>query len=55
MQDAECIIAINKNPDAPIFKIADYGIVGDVNEIIPAILEALDNVDDIITYMRDMA
>lgn len=55
MQEAECIIAINKNPDAPIFKIADYGIVGDVNEIIPALLEALDNVDDIITYMRDMA
>ncbi|WIV11984.1 electron transfer flavoprotein subunit alpha [Proteiniborus sp. MB09-C3] len=52
MQDAECIIAINKNPDAPIFKIADYGIVGDVTEIIPAILEVLDNVDDIVTAVK---
>lgn len=52
MQDAECIIAINKNPDAPIFKIADYGIVGDVTEIIPAMLEALDNVDDIVTAVK---
>lgn len=52
MQDAECIIAINKNPDAPIFKIADYGIVGDVNEIIPAMLEALDNVDDIVAAVK---
>lgn len=55
MQDAECIIAINKNPDAPIFKIADYGIVGDVNEIIPAILEALDNVEDIVATVKAMA
>lgn len=55
MQDAECIIAINKNPDAPIFKIADYGIVGDVTEIIPAMLEALDNVDDIVAAVKAMA
>lgn len=55
MQDAECIIAINKNPDAPIFTIADYGIVGDVNDIIPAMLEALDNVDDVISAVKEMA
>ncbi|WP_352419315.1 electron transfer flavoprotein subunit alpha [Proteiniborus sp.] len=55
MQDAECIIAINKNPDAPIFKIADYSIVGDVTEIIPAMLEALDNVDDIVSAVKAMA
>ncbi len=54
MQDAECIIAINKNPDAPIFKIADYGIVGDVTEIIPAILEALENVDDVLEAVKAM-
>ncbi|MFA5524714.1 MAG: electron transfer flavoprotein subunit alpha [Tissierellales bacterium] len=55
MQDAECIIAINKNPDAPIFKIADYSIVGDVAEIIPAMLETLDNVDDVLAAFKAMA
>lgn len=54
MQDAECIIAVNKNPDAPIFKIADYGIVGDVTEIIPAILEVLENVDDVLEAVKAM-
>lgn len=41
MQNAEQIIAINTNENAPIFEIADYGIVGDLYKVIPAIIEAL--------------
>lgn len=41
MQESDVIVAINKNEHAPIFEVADYGIVGDVHKVIPAILEAL--------------
>lgn len=42
MQNSGRIIAINTNENAPIFEVADYGIVGDLYKVIPAILEALD-------------
>lgn len=42
-EGARCIVAINHNPEAPVFKHADFGIVGDVAEVIPALIEALDS------------
>ena len=43
MQSSDIIIAVNSNPDAEIFKVATYGIVGDLNEVVPELIKQFKN------------
>ncbi|MEO3860018.1 FAD-binding protein, partial [Acrocarpospora sp. B8E8] len=41
MQTSKTIVVINKDPEAPIFEIADFGIVGDLNQVVPQLTEEI--------------
>ena len=41
MRSADCIVAVNRDPGAPIFRVADYGLVGDLHAVLPRLIEGL--------------
>ncbi|MEL7650179.1 MAG: electron transfer flavoprotein subunit alpha, partial [Sedimentibacter sp.] len=52
MQKSDIIVAINKNPEAPIFEMADYAIVGDLYKVIPQLIEEWDNAEELFDSMQ---
>ena len=42
MEDSDLIIAVNKDPEAAIFEIADLGVVGDINAVVPKLIESIE-------------
>lgn len=55
MKNSDIIIAINTDKNAPIFQVSDYGIVGDLYDVIPQLMDALDNVDELVDSLENKA